>query len=238
MAGEHTDADVSFEHDLRNGIGGLLGLMQLLADPDPTLEKPRIAHCAQETCQVLHRMLEARIGAATASNNLKDSRSVFIDVAATMGAVAQRFEPWARLKHLRLHTEFDHDLPRSVPGDPDLFYRVLVNLVENALQATASGTVTIAARHFDSLAEANGNPPHLLIEVRDTGAGMAPDTLAALFIGPAPRSAASLAAPTHGIGLPSVARMLAQLRSHLMVETSTGRGSRFFFALPLPLPPC
>ena len=232
MIGEQKNAALSLEQELRNGVCGLAGLLQLLVDPDPTLKKRHIASCALEISLLLHRMLEARISAGIPLSAEHSSPPTGINVPLTIGDIAKCFEPCARLKEVRLLTELDDRLPCKVPGDPDFFYRVLFNLVENALSATDRGTVTIAARRLDALAAVPGYPSHLLIEVSDTGTGIDTDVLASLFIGPAASSAAD-GAFGHRIGLPSVARMVAHLRSHLMVESGTARGSRFFFALPL-----
>jgi two-component system sensor histidine kinase BaeS len=99
---------------------------------------------------------------------------------------------------------------------------MLDNLVDNAIKFTAAGSVEIRARVTDST---------LVIDVRDTGCGIAPDVLEHVF----DRFWQSAHAGRAGAGLGlAIARGIAQAHGgDLAVESTVGRGTTFTATLPL-----
>ncbi len=70
-------------------------------------------------------------------------------------------------------------MPRHIHADPDRFRQAIANLLRNAARFTpGGGRVIVRARHEPGDA---GAPGRLVVEVSDTGAGLAPEALATLF---------------------------------------------------------
>jgi signal transduction histidine kinase len=115
---------------------------------------------------------------------------------------------------------------RVVLGDPGRVREILTNLVSNAIKFTPTGSVTIRTLPAGSMAE---------ISVIDTGIGIAGDAHKRIF--EEFRQANDKIAATYGgtgLGL-SIARRLAELQGgHMGVESEPGKGSRFWFTLPIP----
>jgi signal transduction histidine kinase/ActR/RegA family two-component response regulator len=146
--------------------------------------------------------------------------------AVSLNAVFQQvnavFSSLAEQKGLQLRLRAS---PLAVLSDPQLLYRILVNLVDNAIKYTARGGVLVAAR-------ARG--AQVWIDVCDTGVGIAPEQQLHIFDefyqvnNPGrDRSMGS------GLGL-SIVRRLGQLLDHPVgVHSRPRRGSRFRLSLPL-----
>jgi signal transduction histidine kinase len=115
---------------------------------------------------------------------------------------------------------------RVVLGDPGRVREILSNLVSNAIKFTPAGSVTIRSLPNGSMAE---------ISVIDTGIGIAREAHNRIF--EEFRQANEKIAGTYGgtgLGL-SIARKLAELQGgHMGVESEPGKGSRFWFTLPIP----
>lgn len=80
-------------------------------------------------------------------------------------------------RKLTVHTEFTDDVP-IIQADPKLVEKALNHLIHNAIKYTPDGRdifVTVGPGHLD-----DGNPA-LLITVRDTGIGIAPDQQDLIF---------------------------------------------------------
>jgi two-component system sensor histidine kinase ChiS len=134
-------------------------------------------------------------------------------------------------KQLVLECYVAQDLPR-VDGDRDKIMHVLMNLLGNAFEFTpAGGRVWLNARRH----EENVEPADfVLVEVGDTGRGIAPDHHELIFREFAQvDSSASRGHHGTGLGL-TIARRYVELHGgRIWVESELGRGSRFYFTLPL-----
>ncbi|MBL8912145.1 MAG: response regulator [Archangium sp.] len=109
--------------------------------------------------------------------------------------------------------------------DPSMLLRVLRNLVSNAITYTQKGRVLIAAR------KRSGS---VLIQIWDTGIGMAPEHLPRIFdelyqVGNVARDRAQ----GLGLGLAIVKRLASALKTEVTVRSMLGKGSVFSIVLPL-----
>ena len=132
-------------------------------------------------------------------------------------------------KQLTLECVVPDDLP-LVDGDRDKIMHVLMNLLGNAFEFTPpGGRVWVHA----TLHEAETGSEFVLIEVGDTGRGIAPDHHELIFREFAQvDSSASRGHHGTGLGL-TIARRYVELHGgRIWVESELGRGSRFFFTLP------
>ena len=113
----------------------------------------------------------------------------------------------------------DPDLPR-VLLDPDQMKRVLVNLLDNAVEAMGGqGTVTIEARR-----DATGI---VRLEVADDGPGIREEDRDRLFL-----PYFSTKKKGTGLGLAIVHRIVSDHHGRIRVEDNTPRGARFVIELP------
>ena len=140
-------------------------------------------------------------------------------------------EPLAAKKHLTIERLNGDDLPQ-VYADRDKIKHVLANLIGNAIKFTSDGgRVWIAFSRWGSDGE------DVCVEVGDTGRGIAANHFELVFREFA-QVDASPSRPHHGTGLGlAIARKLVELHAgQIWVESELGKGSRFFFTLPLQPP--
>jgi signal transduction histidine kinase len=148
--------------------------------------------------------------------------------ADTVHEVAALFELQAQDKGLAFHFEAEGVLPEVVRADEKRLRQILINLLGNAIKFTAAGQVRFRVRYQREMA---------VIEIEDTGPGIAPDALARIFE-PFERAAhvssPGPAAPGAGLGL-TIAKMLTDLMGGELTASSTpGQGSVFKVRLFLP----
>ncbi|HEY8164542.1 MAG TPA: HAMP domain-containing sensor histidine kinase [Gemmatimonadaceae bacterium] len=158
---------------------------------------------------------------------LTESEFFFADI---VDQVCQLNESLVAKKELILDRRVPPNLP-SISGDKDKIMHVLLNLLGNALEFTPpGGSVWIEAQ----LVTGHEPSTSLLVEVGDTGRGIAPDHHELIF-----REFAQVDASTsrahHGTGLGlTIARRFVELHGgRIWVESDLGKGSRFFFTIPL-----
>lgn len=127
----------------------------------------------------------------------------------------------AEQKHLRLCLQ---PTGAIVHSDEMMLHRILSNLVANAIRYTRQGGVMVCCRPRGA---------RLLVQVRDSGAGIASDKQQAIFEefyqvndGSMQRDAGL------GLGLAIVSRLARLLSTQVLVRSSPGRGSTFSLVLP------
>jgi len=115
----------------------------------------------------------------------------------------------------------------EVPMDGAHIKQVLINLVRNAAEATeGAGTVTLRARAAQAPLGGQTRPV-VILEVHDTGTGMAPEVEKRLF-----DPFFTTKDTGTGLGLPIAARIVEKHGGTLQYQTQPGRGTTFGVVLP------
>ena len=138
------------------------------------------------------------------------------------GAVAM-VEPQAAGKGLSLRAHLGADEVRA-SVDPERLTQILTNLMTNAVKFTTTGAITV---------ESQADEHAVRIAVRDTGRGIPPEKLAAVFE-PFVQAGRSTEEQRQGVGLGlAISRELARaMGGDLTLESALGEGSTFTLRLP------
>ena len=206
-------------HELRTPVNALLSRLE--AAQDGILVGPDNLGAMHDEALRLTRLLDdlARLADAERPGLLLDKRPV--DLAAVARRVADSFAPRFDDSRVALVVEAE---PVEVLGDEDRLEQIATNLVANAWRYTDTGEVRLrVAREGDDA----------VLEVSDTGTGIAPDDLRHIFTrfwrGDRSRSRATGGA---GIGLAIVRELVRAHDGLIDVESTPGHGSTFRVALP------
>jgi len=206
-------------HELRTPVNALLSRIE--AAQDGVLEGPDNLDAMHNEALRLTRLLDdlARLADAERPGMLLDKAPV--DLADVVGAVAASFEPHFKERGVRLVLDTE---PAVVMGDRGRLEQIATNLVANALRYTEVGEVRLVVRH---------NQLDAVLEVTDTGVGVAPEDLRHIFTrfwrGDRSRSRATGGA---GIGLSIVRELVRAHDGRVDVDSTPGQGSRFRVVLP------
>jgi signal transduction histidine kinase len=139
-----------------------------------------------------------------------------------IAAAVDELGPVAAQGGVVLSTRSVDDL--QVRSDPERLGQVVRNLVENGLKYTRrGGEVTV---------DLTRQGERGVLSVHDNGVGIAPEALPRIF-DEFVRGPNSQAAEGAGLGLAIVRRLVLAMGGRVWVDSSPGRGSRFFVELPL-----
>lgn len=146
-----------------------------------------------------------------------------VDPCALLNAAAARLRMQAERAELQLTVECADDLPAALADLPRV-EQVLVNLIHNAIKFTPRrGRITASAAARQGVVE---------FAVQDTGVGIAADDQARIFERFYKTDPARNRTGT-GLGLAIARHVVEAHGGHIGVTSQEGRGSRFFFTLPL-----
>jgi signal transduction histidine kinase len=223
------DLMVEIAHDLRSPLTSILFLSETLhmghSGEVNELQRRQLA-LIYSAALGLSGLVSDSIELAYGGERLADTERCPFSITETLEAVQDMVRPIAEEKGLTLRLR-----PQALDlriGHPMALSRALLNLTCNALKFTEEGFVEIAAvAKDDALVE---------FSVRDTGPGIDPEALNRLYQ-PFPRSRAhaGFTFSGTGLGLTIGRRLIAAMGSELQVETGPSWGTRFYFAVELPL---
>jgi signal transduction histidine kinase/ActR/RegA family two-component response regulator len=228
----------SMSHELRTPLNAIMGFGQLLANTAIALPEAKrleftrhIVNAGSHLLDLINEILDlARIESSSVMLSLEPVAidDVLQECRTMIGPTAQR-------RHIRL--VLPQDLREYVVADRTRLRQVLLNLLSNAVKYNRdNGTVSV-----DVLAAANDS---VRIAIRDTGAGLRPDQLAALFQPFNRLGQEAGKVEGTGIGLVVTKRLVELMGGTISVESTVGVGSVFLIELkaatpaqsPLPLP--
>ncbi|MCB0194507.1 MAG: HAMP domain-containing protein [Anaerolineae bacterium] len=162
-------ADIA--HDLRSPLSVLAGYTEGLRDGVLT-PRPAIFETMHREMGYLQQLIEDLRTLSLADANALPLNRVPIEPQALLAETAAAFQHQAEQKQVRLWADQGDALP-PIAIDPERMSRVLGNLVSNALRYTsAGGTIKLAAEAHNGL---------IILNVQDSGTGIAPDQLPHIF---------------------------------------------------------
>ncbi|PSB11986.1 two-component sensor histidine kinase [Pleurocapsa sp. CCALA 161] len=140
--------------------------------------------------------------------------------------LVEELESLAIANQITLTSQIKINKPLNVSGDCDQLYRLVYNLIVNAIQYTPStGQVMVILERDDRYA---------LIKVQDTGIGIAPEHQKKIFDRfYRVHSDRSRSTGGSGLGLAIAKSIAGSHSSQLSVRSELGQGSTFIFQLPL-----
>lgn len=220
-------------HDLRNPLAATLGSIDLLrshagemgplAREDVT-RADRSARRARDLLNTLLDIMRMEEGVLTLHASIRD-------LGELVRAKADEFRPLAEATSVSLREVVQAD-PIQALVDPELFGRVLDNLITNAVKHTPpGGSIEIALARDPEDGRA-------ILTVSDTGEGIPPEAIPLLFRKFATLGEQDLKRP-HDVGLGLVfCRMAVDLHGGTIEAGSeVGRGTSFRISLPVPATP-
>ena len=206
-------------HEVNTPLTGVSSYAQMLlgmlpeTDPKHALLQ-KVRRQADRASNIVSNLLNfSRTGSATEFNE--------IEVHRVLDDTLQLLEPQLRGSRIEIVRRYEPELPKAF-GNAGKLQQVFTNLLLNARDAIPEGGRV-------TLATASSDDDVIVIEVADTGIGIAPENVAKIYD---PFFTTKGVGRGTGLGLAVSYGIVQEHAGHIMVESTPGRGTTFRITLP------
>ena len=213
-------------HEFRTPLtliaGPIEDLLQDAADPIQGDQRERL-EIARRSTRRLQKLVNTLLDFARFEAGRVQASYVPVDLAALTADLASSFRSAAERGGLELCVDCP-PLAEPVYVDREMWEKIVLNLVSNAFKFTLEGRITVRLR---------GRDGNAVLEVVDTGTGIAPSELARVF--DRFHRIEGARSRTHegtGIGLALVQELAKMHGGDVKAESTEGRGSTFMVTVP------
>ncbi|HYG14392.1 MAG TPA: tetratricopeptide repeat protein [Bacteroidia bacterium] len=215
-------------HEIRTPLNGITGLVELLLAQPLAEGQEEYISALKRSSDNLMLLLNNVLDLNKLEAGKLDLEHTPMDLGKIIGDQVVLFKASAQARGNSIETDIGAEVPSKVAGDPLRLGQIVANLVNNAVKFTRNGNITIRCHVVKTL----GERVRLKIEVEDTGVGIAEEQLQRIM---EPFTQAESHTTRHyggtGLGLTITAKLLHEMGSELKVESSVGKGSRFYFEI-------
>jgi signal transduction histidine kinase/CheY-like chemotaxis protein len=222
----------TMSHEIRTPMNGVLGALDLLRHSSLDPRQRRLVRTAAASGESLMDILNDVLDHSKIEAGKLTLMPTPVSLHGVAEAAAALFRATAEQRDVQIELDIDDEVPDGVQVDGQRLKQVLLNLVGNAVKFTEHGRIVLRLRAESAAA----GQVRVHFEVADTGIGIAADALPTLFDpffqvdGTRRRRRGGT-----GLGLAISQRIVEAMGGRIEVASEPGRGSRFRFALSLPI---
>ena len=230
----------NMSHELRTPLNAILGFTQLMAKDKAITPKQKeslgiINKSGEHLLHLINDVLEM---SKIETGQTKLQPKVF-NLHRMLQELKSMFQPLAQAKQLALQFESARGLVEYINTDEIKLRQVLINLLDNAIKFTQTGSVTLRVLSLREIPIRNvaitSNKAKLIFEIEDTGIGVAGKEMELLFQ-PFAQTAADIASKKGtGLGLAISQHFVNLMGGKINLVSTLGEGSKFSFGIQVDL---
>jgi len=216
-------------HEVRTPITGIIGFLDLLTHTDLTQQQREFLEPVRVSAERLTTIVNDALDFARIEAGEMEIQNEPFMLYQTVCQSVELLRPVAQNRELDLTVQFSDDVPAYLYGDATRLGQVIINLVNNAIKFTESGSVSVNVSNRGREA----GQVVIDIAVTDTGIGIPQDKVTQLF---APfqqiDDARTRKFEGAGLGLTITKHLVELMGGSLRVESPPSKGSRFIAQIP------
>jgi len=215
-------------HELRTPVVCILSLVELLQAEELNSDIQKMLLNLDSAAKHLLEVVNAVLDFNRIEQEQNPTEIKAFSMRELSQSVIAMLENVALKKQLKFHAYLSNNLPAFLLSDTQYIRRILINLISNAIKFTRTGMINVKIDYDTQL-------KNLLIEVADTGIGIAKKDMERIFL-PFQQAEDSYVKQNSlegtGLGLPIVKSLVEKLKGYIKVKSKLGQGSTFSVHLP------
>jgi signal transduction histidine kinase/DNA-binding response OmpR family regulator/HPt (histidine-containing phosphotransfer) domain-containing protein len=217
-------------HEIRTPLNGVIGTLDMLQATNMPARQRQFVGIAWNSARYLLDLVNNILDFSRLEAGKLELEHTEFDIHHLVEETIELFAPQAQQKGLELGYVTDGEVPRQLKGDTRRIRQILANLISNAVKFAESGEIAV---RIGAAPHAAGG--HLLrLEVIDTGIGIDKQAQSRIFdsFTQADHSTTRRYSGS-GLGLAICKQLVGLMGGDIGVDSEPGKGSRFWFTLPL-----
>ena len=227
-----TEFLANMSHDVKTPLTGVVTMADIMVHDNTAREVDRErANIIFSSGQQIVSLFDSCLDLSKMEMQEWTSKTEIFSLKQLLNDIHALFTPKAISNHLSLNIEYDDTLPEAVEGHRASLYRVLLNLVGNAIKFTEQGNVILRAL---KIRQTDDQQVNVEFQVQDTGIGIPEDKHKIIFE-KLHRLIPSYASKVEGsgMGLYIVDQYVKRMGGDIQVKSKVGEGSTFIVSLLL-----